>query len=342
MLNQQKSLWSGLSAKAKTIVPGRHSNLKFQTLYFGQSPDPITPFLTPVTNLVAQSKFEEAVERIKRYESSKFRTRDGETLQSRAVRLLTYDFGDDGDSITHNESLLGRYEDWYNRRPDCPFAAATYANTLTITAHSHRGTDWAHKVSDQQWDMMKKYSDQANEVMTKTQMEFSNHWYWSLAYLGLALQSNEVQAVHMQRFQICVNANRWDVTPYRKMGQHMLPRWFGSFETLDQLAQWAAKVTESRLGMMMYAVIYDDLKDYHDLSEMGLDWEKMKQGYKDWMTRLPHDCVATSFAASAFMMEDYDCCLDVLEGLNHFFEACWDSPTNVHLANSLCREYTGR
>ena len=122
----------------------------------------------------------------------------------------------------------------------------------------------------------------------------------------------------------------------------MLPRWFGDFQIIDQTAHWAAEVTQSNFGMMMYAVIYDDLKAYHDLSEMNLDWEKMKQGYKDWMTHFPDDCVATSFAASAFVAKDYECCLDVLESLNFFFEGCWDSATNVHLVNSICREYTGR
>ena len=342
MPNHQRKLWSGLSAKAKTIIPGRHSNLKFQTLYYGQSPDPITPFLTPVTNLIEQSRFEEAVELIKRYETSDIRSRDGETLCSKAGRLLTYAFDDESDGIEKNESLLGRYENWYQGRPDCPFAAASYAYALMITGHSHRGTDWAHNVSEQQWAMKQKYSDLANDVMKDTQKTFANHWYWSFIYLGLALGCEESQAEHMLRFQKCINANRWDVAPYRKIAYHMLPRWFGSFEIIDQIADVAAEITESRFGVMMYAVMYDDLKDYHDLGEMNLDWAKMKQGYKDWMTHFPHDCVATSFAASAFMVEDYDCCLDVLENLNHFFEACWDSPTNVHLANSLCREFTGR
>lgn len=342
MAHQQRKLWSGLSAKAKTLAPGRHSNLKFQTVYFRQIPDPITPFLMPVINLVDQFRFEEAVELIKQYESSNFRGRDGETLYSLAAKQLTRGFGDESESIKNNESLLAPYKAWYDRRPDCPFAAASYADALTVTGHSHRGTDWAHKVSEQQWAMMKQYSDQANEVMNKTQKDFANHWYWSCVYLRLALGCSEPQAVHMQRFQICVNANRWDVVPYRMITYHMLPRWFGSFEIIDQIANWSAEVTQSQFGMMMYAFIYDDLKPYHDLEEMNLDWQKMKQGYIDWMTHMPNDCVATSFAASAFMAEDYDCCLDVLESLNQFFEACWDCPTNVYLANSICREYTGR
>ena len=223
-------------------------------------------------------------------------------LYSIAAKELEKGFGDDIETIAQNEQLLTHYAHWHASRPDCPYAAAAYAGGLQSTGHSHRGTGWAEKVKPHQWQAMQDYNQKAQGVYDATRAKFQNHWYWSKNYLHFALTSGVKNPEIWQRFERCVAANPYDYQIYDIMAYMMLPRWHGSFVEVESVAIKAADATKQHCGDMMYARVISGLYEYHDLSELTFNWDRLKVGFRDWLNLFPSDYTKTYFACSAYML----------------------------------------
>lgn len=334
-----KKNWTAFAAGVKAQYPGRDSNLKCQYIE-GEFVDQTTsPFVLPVKNYIHQKKYADAVVVVESYLHKRIFTERGLPLYSVAASEFANDFGDDHSAVAENERLLENYAQWYSERPHCPYAAASYARGLQFTGHSHRGTDWAHKVKPHQWHAMQEYNEKAQVVYNASRPVFQNHWYWTKNYFSFVLTSGVDSPEIWRRFEKAIATNPYDHDIYTKMAYMMLPRWHGSFEDVEAVAHKAVKVTEKNCGNMMYARVISSLLEYHDLPELTFDWDKLRVGFQDWLNQFPSDYVKTMFASCAYTMGDYGLTLRLLESLDRCYIDAWDADQAVYLANSVCREF---
>ena len=338
----KKLLKSGLAqrvaeAAQNYFVP--NSNLKCEFIEGNYRDENLSPFLLPVRNHAHSGNLAEAAAVIDSYRDKKIFSAIGRPLYSDAARILENGFGDDKHDIKANEELLKTYADWYASHPDCPYAATYYASALQITGHSHRGTDWGHKVKAHQWEAMEAYNQQAQKVFNDTRHKFHNHWYWSKNYLSLALTTSVTKSEIWRRFENCIAANPYDYRIYETMANMMLPRWHGSFADVEQVALRSVKATKEHSGDMMYAATFASILDYHDLSELEFNWVRLRKGFEDWLTLFPSDYVKTYFASAAYTMKDYGLALNLLESLDAFYIENWDADDDITLANATCRKF---
>ena len=340
MQNTVKKYFKSYMAGHKAALKSRHQNLKFAYVSEGQSQDPVQQFVLPVKNLVLQMKFEEAVDFIIKYQSQSIYNRMGRPLASIAACELNHQFEGKISHQASNLTLLPHYEAWFARQPDCPFAAATYADVLGTTGYSFRGTGWAKDVSQEGWDKLKHYGDKADLVFNASQTQFSDHWYWASSFLRQARVTCEDKAVQLQRFHKAFLASPLDTSVFESITYSLLPRWFGSYEDVDQNARWIVDQTHSQMGYMAYAFIYHSYTKFEDLKDGTLNWDMINHGFRDWYARFPNDKVKTAHASLAYEWGDYETCLPLLESLEEFHEDVWTADESVHMANSICLEFT--
>jgi len=334
-----KKNWTGFKAGVKAQYPGRDSNLKCEYIEGKFSDNGTLPFVLPIKNYIQSYNFADAVVVIESYLNKRVFSAQGQPLFSLAAKELEASFDDENESIEQNERLLAHYSDWHASRPDCPYAAAAYAHGLQVTGHSHRGTDWAHKVKPHQWQAMQAYNEKAQSIYDATRNNFQNHWYWTKNYFRFALVSG-VQAPEIwRRFEKCVATNAYDYEIYDTMAFMMMPRWHGSFEDIEKVAQIAAQATQQHCGDMLYARVISSLYDFHFLPELQFDWSRLKKGFQDWLNLFPSDYTKTYFACSAYAMGEYKLTLELLESLDEFYIEAWDADEDIYLANSICREF---
>ena len=70
---------------------------------------------------------------------------------------------------------------------------------------------------------------------------------------------------------------------YRQFGQALLPRWYGSYELLEERARKLAKETYDHWGSAAYALTFMDAA-WHDKEALGfVDVAMMLQGLGDYM-----------------------------------------------------------
>jgi len=339
MKEQLKMNWTGFMAGVKAQYPGRDSNLKCEFIEGDFTDQNTLPFVLPIKNHVQHHRYADAVVIIDSYLHKRVFTATGLPLYSKAAKELEQGFIGKTDSIENNENLLAYYSHWYASRPDCPYAAAAYAEGLQITGHSHRGTKYANKVKRHQWEAMHNYNQQAQSVYDATRNKFQNHWYWSKNYLHFALTSDVSPREIWRRFENCVTSNPYDYQIYDIMAYMMLPRWHGSFEDVEKVALRGVEATKQHCGNMMYAKTLSSIFDFHYLSELKFDWPMLKSGFTDWLALFPSDYIKTYFACCAYTMGEYAFALELLESLDEFYIEAWDADEDIYLANSICREF---
>lgn len=330
-----------LKAGWLTNMPGRRRNLTFTEVYGADFPDPIDTFLLPVKNLVKANRLDEAVDIIRSYEPSPLRARDGCPLSTMAAKELTALFSHSPKNVPENLERLYFFEEWANRRPDCPYAVGSYAAALSDTGYSYRGTGWANGVSQESYNKLMEYVAKAEEVLDR-HPQFSKHPYVARTRLYLALAGCKPVEEHWTRFHNLMSVARHDWTIYQVMGHHLLPRWFGSMAHLEQLASWSADASQAQLGQSAYAAVWLDVHTKEDLTREHLDWERMKVGLDDWQKLHPSQYNATLAAGFAFEIDDMEYCLNTLESLTEFHWQAWHCETEMEVVNSVCREFVNR
>jgi len=330
-----------LKAGWLTNMPNRRNNLSFTEVYGADYPDPIETFLLPIKNLVKAHRFDEAADTIKSYELSPLRSRSGCPLSVMAAKDLTAGFEHSPKAVPTNLELLYFYEEWASRKPDCPYAVGSYADALSSTGYSYRGTGWAKGVSQEQFNKLMHYTSEAEDVLNR-HPEHATHPYVARTRLRLALAGCLPVEEHWSRFHNLMSVARHDWSIYQIMGYHLLPRWFGSMAHIEQLASWSADASQAELGQSAYAAVWFDVHEIEDLTKDHLDWERAKIGMADWQRLHPSQYNATLAASLAFEIDDMDYCLSTLESLTEFHWHAWHCETDMEIANSVCREFVER
>ena len=340
-------------AKLKTVLddfhigmsydsPARRSNLSFVTAPEGAIEAHNIAACKPVIDAVSVGDFVGAVQHIHAVDAGREFSPTGTPLRSIATYFLTQQIVSEMQFRERNEQRLPYYRAWAQQNPDCPFAVSAYAEALASTGYSYRGTGLAKDVAAEQWQTLQAYATEAEAVMSRSWEKFQHHYAWTHSYLKLALVSQRPLGEHMSRFQMAMNAAPMDPVIYSTLCCHLLPRWFGSFELIGQVAAECADATHTHWGQTAYAIIYDELLDWHGAEEFGVDYDRLRTGYMDWHQRFPHDYMRVRLASYAVAHDDLTTCLDQLEALQVFYEDAWACDDDVLLVNALCRARTGR
>ncbi len=206
------------------------------------------------------------------------------------------------------EANLEAYEAWWQQDQSNPAAAGVFALALAMTGFAYRGEDWAGDVSDSQWALLRDFSSRAEAVLGRADKGRSSCWLWNrcnmhvsfVAYGIAEATSYEVAAA----FDATMHLDPLEVGIYAERVNQLLPRWGGSFEALEQFARQSYATTRRELGAELYARVYDTIVRYEDPKETLIDYFLLRDGFDDWLQRVPSQALANRFAAHAHAAQD--------------------------------------
>lgn len=170
---------------------------------------------------------------------------------------------------------------------------AVYASSNAHIGHAFffRGTKAAIDVEEKNWPLFRAELKKASDLLIAPEGKFPKDAIWYMAMLELA----NYQSVGLQNYARLVDeaSTKWPAfyDIYFIAVGALQPRWGGSVEAFDWLANMAAEKTRSTDGMALYARVYWSIAQTEGMADLftktHADWKKMKVGFDDIVKRFP-------------------------------------------------------
>jgi hypothetical protein len=129
----------------------------------------------------------------------------------------------------------------------------------------------------------------AREILEGAKDVANPHWY--SAMLDVAFAQNQPADERLALFQEAVRYEPYYYTHYFRVANRLTPRWGGSLDDFHSFVEASVQRTRERDGSTMYARLYWILasveSDQEPFTDLGIPWDKMRQGFDDLMRRYP-------------------------------------------------------
>jgi hypothetical protein len=208
---------------------------------------------------------------------------------------------------TSDEYTKEMLEKWRAANPDQGYAKLAEALMLYNNAWEIRGGGYANTVNPEAWRLFYNKLAEANEVLDNSSPQLKKMGPWYLLKLKIANQHPELKVGLSKLFDDATTS--WpDFLPiYTQQMEFAKPKWGGSFEKMELVAQFAYKKTSEKLGASMYARSYERVfiqPESYTLRDSKVDWNLMKQGFRDIESQKAPTGMWKNFAALACQMRD--------------------------------------
>lgn len=194
---------------------------------------------------------------------------------------------------------------WANAERSSDFALLALALSRREQAWAARGRGYANTVSPEGWKIYAAKLGEADALLEKAPLALRQTGPWQVARVLVTWES---ERLHPKRLDVLEAAtNLWpDVESlYRIPFQYAEPKYGGSMEYMDAVAQLAARKAGAALYAQLYARHFLGHGQY-TLADTAVNWKPMKQGFRDLETRPGTPTRWQSFAKAACQMRDKD------------------------------------
>ena len=181
--------------------------------------------------------------------------------------------------------------------PNDHIIAAIVAQTHMDIGWAWRGTGWDAEIPTRNREAFAAHFDRASDIVEQYSGKTSNSPF--LAATCCALLANAEQEEHSvaNHYEILIDLNPGNPKSMRSMGNHLLPRWFGSYAELELEARRTAARTQKLWGAGAYAWVQFDAITYDDQACANLDVPFFVEGLRDILARRPNAYTANLLAA---------------------------------------------
>lgn len=182
-------------------------------------------------------------------------------------------------------------------RPNDQITSAIVAQTHMDIGWAWRGTGWDAEIPERNRAAFAAHFDRARDIVAG----FDGKQYDSplLAATRCALLANASQSEHhiADHYEALIDLNPANPRSMRALGNHLLPRWFGSLSELELEARRTASRTEKIWGAGGYTWVQFDAIAYDDEACANLDVTFFIEGLHDILKRRPNAYTANLLAA---------------------------------------------
>jgi hypothetical protein len=173
-----------------------------------------------------------------------------------------------------------------------------------IVAQSHmdigwawRGNGWDPEVPTRNRAAFAAHFDRARDIMERFDHEPIDSPLIAATCCALLSGPDGAQRGGADRYERLIDLNPHNPRPMRAMGNHLLPRWFGSYEELELEARRTAARTQKIWGAGGYTWVQFDAISCDDQACANLDLDFFVEGLRDILTRKPNAYTANLLAA---------------------------------------------
>jgi hypothetical protein len=223
--------------------------------------------------------------------------------------------------------MMNEADDWVKKAPS-PAAYITVARMRIAYAGAWRGTEFASATSSQQMQKFESNMKIARDYLLahKSDARVDPEWHVAMIYAERGAPFSEKQM--SAEITEALTDGKYYFPIYGAFATNMLPKWFGSWDAVEQFAQLAAKNTEDKMGMSFYARVY--LKVFcacDEISGNKMNWALMKRGMEDFQARYPVQYNLNRYGFAACVAQDRNTLRTILPKIIAVRAAAWsDTP----------------
>lgn len=208
----------------------------------------------------------------------------------------------------HWVAMEKKAERWQQMYPKSSVAAFARNEAFIGHAYFFRGSRYARDVDQAMWKPFKAYIDRAFNALASQENQIVRDQAWYCAMIRVA----QYQDIDASQFAQLVDEASSKYPSYYEIyffaANKLAPKWGGSFEAFDWLANLAVSKTRKTEGMALYTRLYWSIAqgDFQDdlFTRTNADWKKMKLGFDDIVKSYPDEWNLNNYAWFACMARD--------------------------------------
>ena len=309
------------SGQLDAFLPKRYSDEELDTKR--SAPMELQPTLNEVKWLVSKKDFETASSIIEASFNKRIQIWPGRYEFEELANVLYGHSGNLERLGSHREGPASDFAEWYRNHPENPYAASLYANALHQLGFSHRGEEWAGEVTEEGWEKLDRYTQQADDVLRGCANRHGQHWIYKDINFGLSISTGPSLAELYERFELACEQQPLSMSLWLQFANMLLPRWFGDFEKLNRLCLMSVERTHSELGMLIYARILAMLFDMgEDPTDVIFQPELLVMAADD-MAKRNDDRLRTLGAALYAIIGDNLSAQETISKISTFYNDWW-------------------
>lgn len=175
--------------------------------------------------------------------------------------------------------------------------ASLVAQAHMDMAWAWRGNSWDKDMAARNREAFEAHFDRAADILTPFYPDTQHSAFLMSACCALFSGTNQRGDRVSDRYETLIELNPANPGPMRAMGNHLLPRWHGSYAELEIQARRSASHTQKTWGAGGYTWVQFDAITTDDIACANLDVEFFTEGLRDILTRRPDPYTANLLAA---------------------------------------------
>lgn len=187
---------------------------------------------------------------------------------------------------------LNRLDKMKKRYPKSAILALADAEYWYEYAWHARGNGVASTVSPEGWKLFRQRLQTSEQVLKESKAYASDLPVWYFLMLRVEFEQGRSQETILSTFKQAVERYKLFYPNYLVMVSYILPKWGGSWQAVDNFANWSVNYTRGELGDILYARIYWDVdedmwKNRTFFTRTRVSWKKMKASFQTILNRHP-------------------------------------------------------
>lgn len=164
-------------------------------------------------------------------------------------------------------------------------------------AWAWRGTDWDREVPSRNRAAFAAHFDRAADILNAPFLAEVEAPLLAATRCALLAGGDESARKVTDLYETLIKMNPSNPRSLRAMGNHMLPRWYGSYEDLELQARRMAALTNDTWGAGGYTWVMFDAISFDDEACANVDLPFFIEGLRDILNRHPDPYIVNLLAA---------------------------------------------
>jgi parallel beta-helix repeat protein len=188
------------------------------------------------------------------------------------------------------EDNINYCEKWVSKYPESITARIALANSLYWQGWSIRGHGFSGTVSPEAWEPFEQYLTKALDVLKEAEKFNIKDPALYRTWIDVAIGLHKIDDIETA-FKKGIEIEPTYYPLYSSHGFAYLPKWYGKPGQYEQLAAEAAENTRDEIGQSLYYLLArkmtQQVKDVNEFRESGFDYNRIRQGVKDFAKQFP-------------------------------------------------------
>lgn len=225
--------------------------------------------------------------------------------------------------------------------PKKAFVAFAEAQYWAQYAWNARGVGYANSVTDEGDRLFKERLGKAEQVLRDAKSYAANNPLWYDMMVNVQGAKGDIRGA-IGTFREGATKFKTYYPLYYSIATFFEPKWYGNWESEENLTKWSVQNTRAVDGETMYARIYWNLVEEMESDGVPVfgpghvSWPRMKQGFRDMMKRYPKSMWnLNNFARFACMAGDGNTYRELRKQIgDNVMDEAWKGPTTLDLCEA--------